>query len=118
VPKVLLILIVGQLLHGQPAATVALSLLPSPSVFGGQITLTAVVTRATATGRVTFYDSTSVLGSKSLSSGTASLTTIMLSSGKRKLTAYYSGDANSAAARSNVLTQIVSTSGIRNTGYR
>jgi hypothetical protein len=65
------------------------------------------VTPGTATGRITFYDGVTVLGIKPLVSGAASLSTILLPAGNRKLRAYYSGDAANSAATSNIVTQNV-----------
>jgi hypothetical protein len=93
------------LLHAQ--TTVALSASPNPSRFGAPVLLSATVTPATANGRVTFYDGVTVLGTKPLVSGAASISTILLPSGSRKLKAYYAGDASNAAATSNVVSQTV-----------
>ncbi len=81
--------------------TVTLTTSPNPSTFGAPVVMTATVTPATATGKVTFYDGVTVLGTKSLVSGAASLSTIALPAGTRHLRAYYSG------AVSNVVTQSV-----------
>jgi hypothetical protein len=75
------------------SSTVTLAASLNPSTFGAPVTLTATVTPSSASGRVTFYDGTTVLGTKPLSGGAASLSTILLPTGARKLTAYYSGDA-------------------------
>jgi hypothetical protein len=81
--------------------TVTLSTSSNPSVFGAPVVLTATVSPATATGKVTFYDGVTVLGTKSLTSGVAQISTIALPAGSRKLRAYYAG------ATSNMLTQTV-----------
>src|SRR3954453_10363579 len=74
-------------------AQITLTTSQNPSTFGAPVTLTATVTPLNATGRVTFYDGVTILGTKPLSAGTASISTILLPAGTRKLTAYYSGDA-------------------------
>jgi hypothetical protein len=56
---------------------------------------------------VTFYDGVTVLGTKPLVSGAASVSTILLPAGNRKLKAYYAGDAANAAATSNIISQTV-----------
>src|ERR1022692_3384035 len=73
-PKLFLLLsAVSCLLPAQ--TTVTLSTSPNPSIFGAPVLMTATVTPATATGKVTFYDGVTVLGTKSLVSGVASLST-------------------------------------------
>jgi hypothetical protein len=88
-------------------ATIALGTSSNPSNFGAPLGLTAMVSNATATGRVTFFDGVAILGSKPVSSGVASLSTIVLPAGVHKLTAYYRDDANSVVGTSNVVTQTV-----------
>src|SRR5436305_1803756 len=78
------------------ASSVNLSTFPSPSLFGAPVTLTATITPGSATGRVTFYDGTTVLGIRTISGGTASLTSSLLPGGNRSLRVYYAGDASNA----------------------
>jgi hypothetical protein len=94
---------------------VTLTAAPNPSVFGAPVVLTANVTPPNATGRVTFYDGVTLLGSKPLSSGTASISTILLPAGSRKLTAYYSGDAANLAGTAGI-TQTVKS--VAEVGFR
>jgi hypothetical protein len=82
-------------------ATVTLTTSAGTSTFGAPVVLTASVTPSGATGRITFYDGISVLGIKPLASGAASLSTIQLPAGTRKLRAFYSGDTTYASAMSN-----------------
>ena len=96
-----LCLLLSALPHLNAQPTLALTTTPNPSRFGAAVTLTAAITPATATGTVTFYDGVTVLGAKALASGTASLSTIALPAGTRKLRAWYSG------VTSNVVTQTV-----------
>jgi hypothetical protein len=72
-------------------ATVSLASQTNPSVFGRAVTLTATVTPSTATGRVTFYEGTTILGIGTVASGVASLSTIMLPADSATLRAYYGG---------------------------
>ena len=58
--------------------------------YGQPVTLTASL-NAGATGKVTFYDGVTILGVAPISGNQATLTTIMLPSGKRSLSAYYQG---------------------------
>ncbi len=95
------------IITGSQMATLALTRSPNPSVFGQPVTLTATVTSSVATGKVTFYDGTSVLGVATLSGGQATLTTVLLPSGNRSLKAYYTGDATYAASTSATVAQTV-----------
>ena len=100
------------LLSNVAPATVTLGSSANPINFGAPVTLTATVSPSNATGHVTFYDGVTVLGSKPVSAaGTASLQTILLGSGGRKLTAYYSGDSNFIAATSNTFAETVRSIG-------
>jgi hypothetical protein len=94
----------------QAGSTVTSTVLSSPqnsSVFGNQVILTATVTPAAATGTVTFYDGTTVLGVATLSGGTASRSTILLPTGARSLWAYYAGDTTYNVSTSATLPQVV-----------
>ena len=93
--------------QGLTSTTLTLAVSPTPSVLGAPVTLSATVTPINATGKVTFYDGVTVLGTKTLSGGSASFLTGLLPSGARKLRAYYAGDSGNAAATSNVVTQVV-----------
>ncbi len=95
------------LIGGSTTSSVALSSSPNPSVLGRPVTLTAVVAPPTASGSVTFYDGTAVLGIATLTAGQATLTTILLPSGVGSLRAYYGGDANYALSTSATLVQTV-----------
>src|SRR5947209_5293178 len=80
-------------LYGATSTTVTLSSSPNPSTFGQKVTITAQVSSTAPTGKVTFFDGVTILGIAGVSGGQASLTTTMLSSGVRLLTAYYAGDS-------------------------
>jgi hypothetical protein len=104
-----LLLILATLPHLLNAQT-TVNLAASPnltSIFGAPVTLGASVTPVTATGRLTFYDGATVLGTKTLSSGVASISTILLAPGSHKLRAYYSGDGSNPPGTSAVFTQTV-----------
>jgi Bacterial Ig-like domain (group 3) len=68
----------------QPTTTTMTSLTatPNPLPLGKQATLTASVSPASATGNVTFYDGTTVLGTETLAGGQASLSTWLLGAGR------------------------------------
>jgi len=89
--------------------SITLTATPNPALYGQIVTLTAAVSSASATGSVTFYDGVTVLGTKSLAGGLATLFTIVLPSGTRSLRAYYAGDANYSASKSATVSQTVNT---------
>ncbi|HTA45977.1 MAG TPA: FG-GAP-like repeat-containing protein [Bryobacteraceae bacterium] len=59
---------------------------------GQAVTLTATVSPATATGKVTFYRGITVLGTAALTNGEATLATTLLPFGTSTLKAFYIGD--------------------------
>ena len=103
----LLFAVPALLLGGSTPSSVTLSSSPNASVFGHVVTLSAAVTPTAASGNVTFYDGTTVLGTTKLTGGSAALTTILLASGSRSLKAYYAGDATFASSTSSALVQMV-----------
>ncbi len=80
---------------------VSLASSANPSVLGHAVRLTATVSPLAATGKVTFYDGMTVLGTSSISNGLASLTTALLPSGARSLRAYYEGSGSVYSAVSS-----------------
>jgi hypothetical protein len=99
---------VKQVVDRYPTTT-TLTSSPNPSDDGQAVTLTATVTSAgpTPTGKVDFRDGTKSLGTRTLSSGVATLTTSKLAVGAHPITAEYLGDANSGVSTSPVLDQVV-----------
>lgn len=93
--------------------TTALSSSQNPSLIGQSITFTATVSPSTATGTVTFNDSSTELGSGTVSGGIATFTISSLSAGPHSIAAIYSGDSNFGSSTSPVVVQTVllSTSG-------
>jgi uncharacterized repeat protein (TIGR01451 family) len=88
------------------AQTPSSTSLIAPSNYGQPLTLTATVSSG-ATGKVTFYDGVTILGVGTISGTQASITTVMLSSGKRSLRAYYQGDGTYAASSAAFIPQTV-----------
>jgi hypothetical protein len=84
---------------GQARSTIAFSASPSPAVYGQLVTLTANIGvaspgSAAPSGTVTFKDGLTVLGTASVVSGSASITTSSLAPNTHTLMAIYSGDTN------------------------
>jgi outer membrane protein assembly factor BamB len=75
-----------------PAGTsTTLSVMPSPALLGQPVTLTAQISPAPGTGKVTFYDGVAVLGSVTVAGGSASLTTSQSTAAAHTLRASYGG---------------------------
>ena len=91
----------------QALTTLTLTTSANPSNYGQNITLSASVSPAAATGSVTFQDGSTTLGSSLLRNGVATLSVANLSSGTHFLTAGYGGDANDAASTSSPAAQTV-----------
>ena len=82
----------------------------NPSMIGTAVTLTATVTSPVTgppTGTVTFQDGASMLGTGTLSGGTATFTTSGLTAGTHSIAAIYGGNANFAGSTSPALMQTV-----------
>jgi len=79
----------------------------NPSTIGQSVTLTAAVVPNSATGSVQFLDGSKVLGSATVSSGSATLSLGSLGVGTHSITAVYAGDADDIGSTSPVLTQTV-----------
>ena len=97
--------VLPQAAQGLSQTTLTIAASPNPSTFGAPVTLIASVIPSNATGRVTFYDGVTILGTKPLSGGSTSFLTGLLTTGPHKLHAYYAGDSSNAAALSNVVAQ-------------
>jgi hypothetical protein len=81
----------------------------NPASTGKAVKFTAVVSAAsgTPTGKVTFYDGTTVLGTAGLSAGTAVFTTSTLASGNHSIAASYLGATYFVASKSAALTEVI-----------
>lgn len=83
------------------ATTTTLEASSTSIAYGKEVTLTATVSPSEATGTVDFYDSSTLLGSETLSSGTAAFTTSSLSVGTHTLTASYGGSSTYSSSTSS-----------------
>ena len=91
--------------------SVVLTASPNPAMEGQPVTFTAVVTPNTATGLVQIFEGSGILGTLTLSGGSASLTLspqdYAFPVGTHSVTVNYNGDANNAMSTSAVLTLTV-----------
>ena len=93
--------------ESQSASSVVLAATPNPSTFGKTVTLTASVSPPQATGKVTFYDGTAVVGIATLASGKGTYTTPLLAAGARSLSVRYGGDSNYLGSVSTTVTETI-----------
>lgn len=93
-------------------STVSLIAGPSPAAFGQKVTLVATVSVATGTpsGKVTFFDGSSAIGTSPVNSGSASLETSSLAVGSHALTAGYAADPVNLPATSAPVTEVIGKS--------
>jgi len=93
------------------ATMTVLSSSPNPSIYGEMVNFTAVVTSslgAPPDGEVvTFMKGKTVLGTGTLSGGSASFTTSTLKVGTMSVKAVYGGDSNFAGSTSKAVKQVV-----------
>jgi hypothetical protein len=93
------------------STTTTLSSSPNPSVHGQAVTFTAVVSSGAGTPpngeTVSFMKGKVVLGTGTLSDGSATFMTSTLPVGTNSITAVYGGDANFGGSTSNVVKQVV-----------
>jgi len=91
--------------------TTTLASSPNPSTHGQAVTFTAVVTSSACAPpdgeTISFMKGKTVLGTGTLSGGSASFTISTLPNGTHAITAAYGGDQNFAASTSNVVEQVV-----------
>lgn len=99
--------VVFALTNSPLALSLTLVAAPNPVNFGGRVSLSALLNFSNATGIVTFYDGTNVLGTQHVGSGSATISTILLSSGKHSIHAYYSGDSTYQPAKSTPLQESI-----------
>jgi sugar lactone lactonase YvrE len=76
-------------------------------IFGQPVQFTASVSPAAATGSIQFKDGASLLGTVTLSAGSAVLSISSLPVGTHSITAAYSGDSGNTASTSAALTETV-----------
>jgi trimeric autotransporter adhesin len=90
-------------------STTVVTFSPSTAVYGESVTLTATVApispaTGTATGSAEFFSGTTLLGTGTLVSGVATLTSTTIPAGDDSITADYSGDSNFTASTSTAVT--------------
>ena len=83
-----------QWVNTKTATSISLAPSPSPSTTGEAVILTANVSPTTATGVATFFDASTMLGTRPLSGGAATLSVSSFAAGTHTLTVLYNGDNN------------------------
>jgi hypothetical protein len=82
----------------------------NPAAAGTAVTFTGAVSPSTATGRISFYDGGTFLGTATIGSGgAAALAVSTLTAGTHSITASYNGDFVVAPANSGTLTETITT---------
>ena len=93
------------------SAAISLTSSAASVVSGSAVTFTAALSSPVSglapTGTVTFLDGSTILGSKTLSAGSAAFTTSTLALGSHSITAVYSGDSDFSPATSSAVTVTV-----------
>jgi sugar lactone lactonase YvrE len=89
------------------ASTTAISASSGTVSFGQSVSITAVVAPASATGVVQFLDSGAVIGTVTLSGGSATLIVGNFATGAHTITASYSGDGATLASASGAISVTV-----------
>jgi hypothetical protein len=93
-----------------PPTTTLLSSSQNPSSLNQPVTFTATLqltSSGTPTGTVTFYDGSFLLGTATITNGSAQFTDPGFQIGTQSITATYSGDANFSGSTSAALSQVV-----------
>ncbi len=92
----------------QVPTSTSLTSSPNPSTSGEAVVFTATVSPAQATGTVTFYHGSTVMGTSNLSrKGVATLSYSGLSASEHQITATYNGDVSYDPSTSPILNQFV-----------
>ena len=86
----------------------------NPSTYGDGVTFTARVTPG-ATGSVSFYDGSTMIGTTAITGTTATFEIWSLLGGLHSITAVYLGDTNYSGSTSAVLSQVVNTASSKTT---
>jgi hypothetical protein len=99
---------------GTPSITIASN--RNPSSVGQSVTLTATLSMSAGavSGTVQFYDGSSLLGTSTIVSGSATYTTTAFAAGSHAITVRYLGSASAPPAISSVFVQAVGSSGWKN----
>ncbi len=89
------------------ASGIMLQVMPETSPFGAPVTLTGSIADGDATGKVTFYDGPTILGTATVTGGTATMITRLVGTGNRLLRAHYTGDSKYPPSNSAFVSHVV-----------
>ncbi|MEO7702082.1 MAG: Ig-like domain-containing protein [Opitutus sp.] len=93
-------------------STTALAVTPAQGAVGATVTMTATVTGNAPTGSVSFYDGATLLGTSTLSGGSAQYVTTQLAGGVHNLAASYAGNAQNNPSQSATTVYGVTSPGV------
>jgi hypothetical protein len=96
--------IADQFTYNKVSTTTSLSASPNPANYGQTVTLTATVSPSAATANVSFFDGATLLGTATLSGGTATFSSSTFSVNSHSLTAVYGSDNTYAGSTSSTTT--------------
>src|SRR5579863_14888 len=91
----------------QTSTTISMASSANTAILGQRVTLSASINPSQATGEVTFYDETVILGIAPAANGSATLSTILLNPGLRSLRARFESRAGFAATASQAIAVMV-----------
>lgn len=86
--------------------TISVSTSVTPTIYSTAVTFTALLSSG-PTGTVTFYDSSTIIGTGTISGTSATLTIATLTAGSHSITAYWPGNPNYNAVTSSAIIQTV-----------
>ena len=92
---------------GPLVTTTTMKASTSSTVIGDSVTLTANLTPAAATGTVTFYNGSTVIGTANVNAGVATINTTFASSGNITLKAAFAGNSSWVTSTSNLVSLFV-----------
>lgn len=108
----MMLVTVSSLSAAKTTTTTTISSSLNPSLYGQAVTFTAVVSPQPPDGEtISFKQGSTVLGTGSLSGGTATFTISTLNAGNNNIRAAYSGDSSFASSTSTKLVQAVDPAG-------
>jgi hypothetical protein len=92
---------------GRTPTTLSLAVSPNPASVGAVVTLTATITPSTVTGTVSFFDAGNLIGTSTIASGVAVMTTSSLAFGTHPLSASFTASGIFGGSVSNTVNEVI-----------